>query len=255
MPDDSARSFYDALAADYDLLFADWDASISRQGRALDRLLVRQLGDARRGVLDCACGIGTQAIGLGAHGHRVVGSDLSTAAVTRARAEASQRRIEVPVLAADMRRLPFSSGSFEVVLCADNAIAHLLTETSLAAALHEMRRVLAPGGLLVLTVRSDHARDTHPAHTPPQVTDTHAGRVITFQLWDWHADGEHYDMQHIQLHPRGGTYEVRVRRTSSWALRQEQLSSLVLAAGFLDLCWHLPDASGFPQPVLTARRT
>jgi len=43
MPDDSARSFYDALAADYDLLFADWDASISRQGRALDRLLVRQL--------------------------------------------------------------------------------------------------------------------------------------------------------------------------------------------------------------------
>ena len=99
MADDPARAFYDDLAADYDLLFPDWDAAIRRQAEALDAVLAQHLGDSRRLVLDCASGIGTQAIGLTTLGHRVIGSDLSPVAVTRARYEARQRGLDLPVRA------------------------------------------------------------------------------------------------------------------------------------------------------------
>jgi len=242
------------LAADYDLIFPDWDASIRRQAVALDGLVARYLGGARLAVLDCACGIGTQAIGLAALGHRVVGSDLSLAALVRARLEARQRGVVLPLVTADMTRLPFTLGRFDVVVCADNAIAHLLTEERLASALAEMRRVLRSGGLLVLTTRSEAVRDTHPRWTPPQLREGPAGRVITFQLWDWHPDGEHYDLEHVQLHPQGDGYTARVRRTESWALSHDQVSTAADRAGFVEPSWHDPDETGFPQPILAARR-
>lgn len=257
MVDDSTRAFYDDLAPDYDLLFADWDASIRRQAAAINRLLKRYLGDARSVVLDCACGIGTQAIGLAALGHRVVGSDLSPVAVARARTQARRRDADLAVVAADMTRLPFADGRFDVVVCADNAIAHLLTEANLVSALAEMRRALRLGGLLVLSTRSEVARTTHPGGTPPQVGNGPDGRVISFQVWDWHADGEHYDVEHIQLHPHGdgdGGYAARVRRTTSWALRHDQVSAAAESAGFTELSWHSPAQTAFTQPILTARR-
>ena len=47
---------------------------------ALDALI----GQDRAEVLDCSCGIGTQAIGLALRGHRVTGTDLSFRAAARA---------------------------------------------------------------------------------------------------------------------------------------------------------------------------
>jgi SAM-dependent methyltransferase len=251
--DDSTRAFYDDLAADYDLIFPNWDASIHRQAAALDGLLARDLGGPRLAILDCACGIGTQVIGLAALGHRVVGSDLSPAAVVRARHEARQRGLKLPLVTADMTHLPFAYGRFDVIVCADNAIAHLLIEARLASALAEMHRVLRPGGLLVLTTRSEAVRETHPQWAPPQHRQGPAGRVITFQLWDWHPDGEHYDLEHIQLHSQGEGYTARVRRTTSWALRHDQVSAAARRAGFGSSRWHDPGETGFPQPILTAR--
>src|SRR5689334_12511984 len=80
--------FYDGLAGDYHLLFEDWHEGVRRQGGVLDRLLRGLLGDRLLAVLDCCCGIGTQAIGLALSGHRVHATDLSPAAVERAAREA-----------------------------------------------------------------------------------------------------------------------------------------------------------------------
>src|SRR5689334_1018323 len=89
------RRFYDELAATYDLIYADWDASVSRQGRALHQLLeligVRPEGS----VLDCACGIGTQSLGLALLGWQLTGTDISVPAVRRARSEAETRGLRL----------------------------------------------------------------------------------------------------------------------------------------------------------------
>src|ERR1041385_2290663 len=97
MPDD-AQSLYDQLAANYHLIFQDWYASIGRQAAILSPILERECGkpDGVR-ILDCACGIGTQLLGLASRGFRVTGCDLSQASVERTRKEAEQRGLDVRV--------------------------------------------------------------------------------------------------------------------------------------------------------------
>ncbi|WP_328833385.1 class I SAM-dependent methyltransferase [Streptomyces sp. NBC_00252] len=250
------REFYDALAADYHLIFPDWDTSMTAQARALDGIVRARLGAGPYRMLDCSCGIGTQAIGLARAGHRVVGSDLSPAAVARAAAEAAARDAVLPVTVADMRELPYRDAVFDAVVCADNSLPHLLTADDIRIALAGMRRVLRDGGLLLLTVRDyDEIRAARPTSTPPQVSTTARGRAVTFQLWHWHDDGERYDLEHFQLFPAAdGGWEVRVRRTAYWALTRGELSDAVADSGFSEVGWHEPEASGFYQPVLTARR-
>src|SRR3954462_5622846 len=72
-----AARFYDGLAGDYELVYGgEWERAVDQQARALDRLIRTYVPHAGS-VLDCACGIGTQAIGLAGLGYRVVGTDLS----------------------------------------------------------------------------------------------------------------------------------------------------------------------------------
>ncbi|MEU2763260.1 class I SAM-dependent methyltransferase [Streptomyces sp. NPDC007094] len=252
MSETPVARFYDELADDYHLIYPDWDASIRRQGGALDAII----GQDRAEVLDCSCGIGTQAIGLALCGHRVTGTDLSPRAAVRAGREAARRSLSLRTAAADMRRLPFPDGQFDVVVCADNSLPHLLTEQDVHAALAAMRRVLRPDGLLLVSTRhyEDLLRD-HPVSTPPQVHRTAEGgeRTITFQLWHWHDDGEHYDLEHFQLLPAGGEWRVKVRRTTYWALSQNRLARLAAEAGFVDARWRMPQETGFFQPLLEAR--
>lgn len=255
MSGSSARDFYDDLAPDYHLIFPNWDASMTRQAQSLDAIVRRHLGPGPHRVLDCACGIGTQAIGLARAGHQLVGSDLSPVAAARAATEAAARGVTLPTAAADMRALPFTPSAFDVVVCADNSLAHLLSAQDVTAALRGMRRVLREGGLLIVTVRPyDELRRTRPTSTPPQVTETSDGRAITFQLWHWHEDGERYDQEHFQLILTDDTWTVRARRATTWAMTSRRLTDLASEAGFTDLTWHTPAASGYYQPVLTARR-
>src|SRR3954470_23259952 len=83
--------FYDRLAPLYDLIFPDWDASIERPAGAIAGIIHERWGAGARSVLDLACGIGTQSIGLARRGFAVTASDLSAGAVERARAEAQRR--------------------------------------------------------------------------------------------------------------------------------------------------------------------
>lgn len=259
----SVRAFYDGLAEDYHLIYPDWSASVERQGAALDGVIRTASGTSGPlDILDCSCGIGTQALGLAARGHRVTGSDLSPGSAARARAESVRRGTPIATAAADMRGLPFAAERFDVVLSADNSVAHLLTDEDLRNALGSLRYTLRPGGLLVITLRDyAEARAAHQRSTTPQVTLTPAGRVITFQRWHWYPDGERYELEHFQIFqllPDGDTRaaettSVRRRHATCRALTRSQLHVFVEAAGYADVRWLEPAESGFFQPVLTAR--
>ena len=69
----SSRRFYRRVATRHRLFYADWPAVVRAEGEWLASLLGPL--DART-VLDCTCGIGTQALGLAQQGYEVTGSDL-----------------------------------------------------------------------------------------------------------------------------------------------------------------------------------
>nr|WP_310942110.1 methyltransferase domain-containing protein [Streptomyces sp. gCLA4] len=149
-------------------------------------------GPGPHAVLDNACGIGTRALGLSAPGHEVAGTDLSPRSAARATREAAARGLAPPVAAADMRTPPFVDASFDAVVCADNALPHLLTAQDVRAALAETRRVLRPGratrpcGDLLGTGRGARPRTSTRAPTgggpPPSScgTGTPTGGVTTW---------------------------------------------------------------------------
>jgi len=77
----------------------------------------------------------------------VTGIDFSRETVERAR----RRDPELAVRIADVRRLPFDQGAFDLVVSL-STIDHLGSRSEVEEAILELARVLAPGGTLVLTV-------------------------------------------------------------------------------------------------------
>lgn len=185
----SVQAFYDDLAESYHLIFEDWNRSIARQGVALDRILSNRLGLASCHVLDAAAGIGTQALGLAAHAHRVVGSDISVRALERAQREASSRELSVTLVAADFRRLPFHPGSFDALIVCDNALPHLLSLEEIRSALQEMHRCVRPNGIVLLSMR-DYASPPVAGtveYRPYGEREWNGRRFFAEQEWRWNG--------------------------------------------------------------------
>jgi hypothetical protein len=79
----TAGAFYDQLSSDYHLLYGDWELAIERQARAISGLLPVPGESSPLRVLDCACGIGTQTIGLAKLGFHMTGVVLAKSASPR----------------------------------------------------------------------------------------------------------------------------------------------------------------------------
>ncbi len=135
------RSAYDTVAEDYVLAFADDLDALSLDQSILDDVVEKVAGGP---VLDLGCGPGQVANYLVHRGVRALGLDLST----RMLHLAAERTGAVAFTCGDMLSLPFRSGSFGGVV-AFYSIQHL-ARGSLPTALHELSRVLAPEGLLVI---------------------------------------------------------------------------------------------------------
>jgi 2-polyprenyl-3-methyl-5-hydroxy-6-metoxy-1,4-benzoquinol methylase len=129
------KDFYDRLSPFYHLVYADWERSIERQAVQLDQIIQENWGNDVRTILDVACGIGTQALGLAGLNYQVTASDLSPAAVARAKQEAQKRGLAIPFSVADMRQAyRHHQQQFDVVISCDNAVPHLLTDADILQA-------------------------------------------------------------------------------------------------------------------------
>ncbi len=174
------------------------------------------MGPRPASVLDCSCGIGTQAIGLAKLGYTVHATDLSPAAVERAKREAASFGVSMAFGVADFRFLDTQvTGTFDVVLSCDNSLPHLLTDDDLRQAARSMCSKLRTGGLLLVSIRDyDRILTAKPRAETPRVFDGPEGRRIVLQVWDWTADGRGYTVHLFIL--RGKAQEGR--KTSEWQL-------------------------------------
>ena len=249
-----SRRFYDPLARDYHLIYADWSAAIESQSRAIDRIIRRELRKPPLDLLDCACGIGTQAIGLARRGYRVHATDLSGPALRRAGREARARGAHLSFARADLRDLGGGVDAiFDVVICCDNSLAHLMTARDFAQAARSMKGRLKPGGLLIASIRDyDEILREHPALTPQAFLAQHGDTRIAFQHWNWHRDGRTYDQHLFIVRGSGDKWTLRHYRGISHALLRSELSAHLVRSGFRKARWLMPAKTGYHQPIVIA---
>lgn len=136
---------------------------------------------AGRRVLDAGCGVGYGSVLLSAAGaSEVTGVDISSTAIEESvkRGAGSAR-----FLVADIAALPFADDCFDVVVCFET-IEHVPDQDRV---LDELRRVLAPHGLLAISSPNrDVYQEGNPFHTheytPPELREALAARFANVRL-------------------------------------------------------------------------
>jgi len=252
---ESVGTFYDDLAESFHLMFENWNHTVSRQAAIIGPLLERYTGKSSAYILDCACGIGTQTIGLAQRGHILVGSDISGAAVARAIREARARDLNIRFHVADMRDLSsVPESSFDAVLAGDNALPHLLSQPDLERAAVEIAAKLKPSGILLATIRDyDQLLLTRPTMQGPTFYEQAGKTRFVHQVWHW--QGEQYGLHvYITLETAGG-WQVKHFDSRYRALRRSDLNQALQTAGFRDIQWLEPEMTSFYQPVVIATRS
>ena len=147
-PSNSLRDVYERRASE------EYAAPIS-PNRMLDRKFAVLTDELRRhlpvpALLDAGCGDGRYIAALPELGPlppRIVGVDIAERMLETARLAAAQADVDAEFVRANLEELPFESGEFDLVLSVQ-VIEHLLDP---AGGVHELGRVVAPGGVVVLS--------------------------------------------------------------------------------------------------------
>lgn len=120
------------------------DRTSTRPGERHHAVPLLELGPGRR-CLDVGCGVGEDARAMAeTYGARVVGVDLRRAMVNEARSR-SPGHEDVEFLVADAGRLPFVDAAFDAAFM-KRTLEHIAGPEG---AMHEMARVVGPGGRIV----------------------------------------------------------------------------------------------------------
>lgn len=202
------RSVFDSVAPKYDVMNDLMSAGMHR----LWKRYTMAVANAQPGqqVLDIAGGTGDLsrafAKRVGPTG-RVVHTDINEAMLREGRNRLLDEGLVLPTMVCDAEKLPFADNSFDIVSVAFG----LRNMTHKDVALSEMRRVLKPGGKLLVLEFSRVAKPLEKAY------DWYSFNVLP-KLGQLVAKDEHsyrYLAESIRMHPG-----------------QEELRQIMKAAGF-----------------------
>ena len=250
---DITQDFYNNMASHYDKLFHDWQSTIHEQAVILNRIFNDNGFDTTAHILDCACGIGTQSIGLASLGYQVSASDISAGEIAEARERAKMNDVDIRFELADFRALADRfSELFDIVIAMDNALPHMLSSKDLAAAIKSITGQTKPNGIIVASIRDyDSLLVEKPSYSPPYIHKTDKGQRVSFQTWVW--ENEHYHLVQYIIEDEGSLQNSKFE-CDYRAVRREELTSLFLANGCREVQWMMPDETGFYQPIIVATK-
>ena len=247
------QTFYDKLASEYDKLFSDWKAATDEQAEILKRIFEKHGFEKDAHILDCACGIGTQAIGLASLGYNVTASDISEGALSEARKRAAEAKLNIQFENADFCNLSDSfKEQFDIVIAMDNALSHMLSSEMMKKAVFSITDRIKPQGIFVGSIRDyDALLKTKPPYSPAYINKKEKGQRVCFQTWGWYGDNYKLTQYIIDDGEKLNTskFECEYR-----AVKRDELTNLFLLAGCKDVTWLFPDDTGFYQPIIVAVR-
>ena len=139
LPPSEVQGLFDRIAPVYDAMNRVMTVGLDQRWRRLTVAAVVQPGDR---VLDACCGTGDLAVAAEREGGVVTGLDFSERMLERARGKSHS----ITWLQGDLLALPFADGSFDAATVGFG----VRNVADLELALHELRRVLRPGGRLAI---------------------------------------------------------------------------------------------------------
>lgn len=250
---DITQTFYDNLSTQYDKLFLDWQTTTHEQAAILSKLIADIGFDKRARILDCACGIGTQAIGLAALGYTVTASDISDGELAEANKRAEKNGVNILFKHADFCSLSdVFSEKFDIVIAMDNALPHMLTIEALESAVRSITDQIKAGGIFVASIRDyDSLLSTKPPYSPPYIHKTNNGQRVSFQTWVW--SGDNYQLTQYIIDDEE-SLQISKFVCEYRATRREELTNLLMSNGCRQVLWKFPEETGFYQPIVVAMK-
>lgn len=250
---DITQTFYDNLASYYDKLFLDWQSTTREQAVILNDLFRENGFNKTAKILDCACGIGTQAIGLAALGYSVTASDISDGEIAEAKERAVKNHVQISFKHADFCALSEAfSEQFDIVICMDNALPHMLSKDALETAVKSITNQIVPGGMFVASIRDyDALLQEKPPYSPPYIHKTAKGQRVSFQTWVW--NDEHYKLTQYIIDDEDAL-QINKFDCEYRATRRGELTNLLMANGCREVVWKFPEETGFYQPIVIAKK-
>lgn len=143
----------------------EWHDRVADKGlhKEEQRLVDRHF--SRKGkVLVIGCGGGRETLALCDQGFEVAGIDIQPQMIERARKNAEERKKAVTFLSMDACRLDFTGESFDYVLMFGSILTNIPFRKNRLASLREVRRILKPGGILMLNTPSRNSRLKYRAY-------------------------------------------------------------------------------------------
>lgn len=164
-------------------------------------------------ILDCSYGTGALTLELAQLGYRVTGSDLSEKMLEKGRQNARERGLEIDLTTrCDYRELSrHFDRQFSCVMSTGNALGYVTNE-DVVKTLHEMDRLVEPGGYLYLDSRNwdRELRRRERFHLYNPFFREDGVRINCLQVWDFNPDGT-IDLNILNAYERDGRiYEQMV---------------------------------------------
>ncbi|MBO5747389.1 MAG: class I SAM-dependent methyltransferase [Clostridia bacterium] len=250
---DIIQTFYNNLASQYDKLFFDWESTTREQANILGNIFVKYNFNKNAKILDCACGIGTQAIGLAEIGYKVTASDISDAELEEAKKRAKNRNVKINFKKADFRSLSDCfCEEFDIILAMDNALPHMLTKNDLNIAITSITNHLKIGGIFIGSIRDyDTLLESKPLYSPPYIHKTDNGQNVSFQTWEWH--GQNYKLIQYIIEDKN-TLNINKFECEYRAVRRDELTDIFISNGYKTVDWLFPHETKFYQPIIVAMK-
>ncbi|MBR6692700.1 MAG: class I SAM-dependent methyltransferase [Clostridia bacterium] len=204
-------------------------------------------------VLDCACGIGTQSVGLALLGYDITASDISEKELAEAKIRAKKNNVEICFERANFCNLSETfSNKFDIVIAMDNALPHMLTKSQLENAVKSITNQIATGGIFVASIRDyDALLEQKPPFSTPYIHKTDKGQRVSFQTWQW--KGDNYKLVQYIIDDEE-TLQVAKFDCEYRATRRIELTDLLISSGCSKVVWVFPEESGFYQPIVIAKK-
>ncbi len=232
---------YDALAVDYDR-FVNWEGRLQHELPFFERLFEVH---GVRSVLDAACGTGHHAIALARRGYQVVGTDLSSEMVGRARENAASAGVDARFEVAGFGDAAALGAKFDAAICLGNSLPHLLTDEAVSAALADFATVLRLGGLLVVQSRNfDRVWAERERFMGPQSYQDGSGEWLFVRFYDFHEETITFNM--VRLRQDGTGWVQDVESTELRPIFRDGLAAALAGAGFGKVAYYGGiDGTGF----------